>query len=86
MSLQFMELLIRKACCLDASLSLWLEAGPCNTLTVYSIVIELQIANGDVLLEQHIKKNPCYLKVLIHGLTENLHLACNQVPASLFSR
>ena len=30
MSLQFMELLIRKACCLDASLSLWLEAGPYN--------------------------------------------------------
>ena len=25
---------------------------------MYSNVIELQIANGDILLEQHIKKNP----------------------------
>ena len=25
---------------------------------MYSSVIELQIANGDILLEQHIKKNP----------------------------
>ena len=63
--------------------------------TKYSHVIEVQIANGNLLLE-HICRVLltlsthqnlaciCCLKLLIHGLTGHSHLAYNIVPASPF--
>ena len=46
--------------------------------TMYSNVIELQIANGDILLEQHIKKNPSNAQYTSKLFDECIFLAKGQ--------